>query len=152
MVSGMNKGISLVLVMAIFVILGMIAITFIMMSTNEFKMSKFIGDSKIAFHSAEAGLDFGIASVPGNLSAFPALPDTWITLANNAQYKSGASDSPPTPITLAGTQYMVGYSIEQGADFYSLLYDMVTSGKMNRSTREIKARVKCGPLPGGTQY
>ncbi len=148
----MNKGISLILVMAIFVILGMIAITFIIMSTNELKMSKFIGDSKIAFHSAEEGLDFGIARVPGDLSEFPTLPDTWITLVNEAQYKSGPPDSLPTPITLAGTQYMVGYSIEQGSDFYSLLYNLVTSGRMNRYTREIKAKVSCGPLPGGTQY
>lgn len=143
---------SLILVMAIFVVLGMIAITFITMSSTELKISKFIGDSKIAFHSAEAGLDFGIARIPEELSAFPALPDIWITMANVAQYKSGRADSLPTPVLLSGTAYLVGYSIEQGTDFYSFLYDMITAGKMNRCTREVEARVRCGPIPGGTQY
>lgn len=146
------KGISLVLVMAIFVVLGIIAVAFITMSSTEVKVSKYTTDSKLAFHAAEAGLDFGISRLPQDVTAFPSPPDTWITLVNEAQYKSGPADSLPTPVTLAGTQYLVGYSVEQGADFYSFLYDLLTAGKMDKSTREIKARIRCGPIPGGTQY
>ena len=147
-----NRGISLVLVMALFVALGVIAVAFITMTSTEVKISKYTVDSKIAFHAAEAGIELGIARIPTNLSAFPASPDTWLILPNQARYKSGPPDSLPATIPLKGTRYLVGYSIEQGSDFYSLLYDVETSGRMSRSVKELKARVSCGPMPGGTQY
>ncbi len=147
-----EKGMSLVLVMGIFVILGIIAITFLTLTTSEVKVSKYIADSKIAFHAAEAGLDYGIANVPLDLSAFPSLPDTWKVLSNQAKYKSGPPDSLPIPPEFAGKQYLIGYSIEQGLEFYNYLYDLQTSGKINRSTKEIRARVKCGPMGGGAGY
>ncbi len=140
---------SLVLVMGIFVILGIIAVTFITISTNEVKVSKYTANSKIAFHAAEAGLDYGITKVPGDLSAFPASPDTWDTLPNQAWYKSGPPDSAPTPPEFSGKQYLTGYSIEHGSAFYDYRYKLHTSGKIKRSTREIKAEVTCGPVGGG---
>ncbi len=144
-----EKGMSLVLVMGIFVILGIIAVTFITISTNEVKVSKYTANSKIAFHSAEAGLDYGIANVPMDLSAFPSSPDIWDTLPNQAMYKSGPPDTVPIPPEFSGKQYLVGYSMEHGSAFYDYRFKLHASGKINRSTREIKAEVKCGPMGGG---
>jgi hypothetical protein len=150
--NGNQRGISLVLIMAIFVALGIIAVAFITTSTTEVRVSKYAADSKTAFHAAEAGLALSIARIPGDLTAFPAAPDTWALLANKAGYKSGPSDTVPVPIELSGTQYLIGFSVEQGSEFYGYLYNVLTSGKKKRSTREIKAKVRCGPIPGGTQY
>jgi hypothetical protein len=149
---GNQRGMSLVLVMAIFVALGIIAVAFLTTSTTEVRMSKYAADSKTAFHAAEAGLALCIARIPGDLTAFPAAPDTWALLANQAGYKSGPSDTVPVPIELSGTQYLIGFSVEQGSEFYGYIYDLLTSGKKKRSRREIKAKVRCGPIPGGTQY
>lgn len=140
---------SLVLVMGIFVILGIIAVTFITMSTSEVKVSKYTANSKIAFHAAEAGLDYGIANVPVDLSAFPASPDTWDTLPNQAMYKSGPPDSLPTPPEFVGKQYLTENSVVKGSAFYNYQYKLHASGKIKRSTREIKAEVTCGPMGGG---
>jgi len=149
----MKKGVSLVLVMGIFVILGIIVIAFITISSTQLKISHFTTYSTIAFHAAEAGLDYGIARIPVNLEAFPE-SGMWDTLPNNAQYKSGFPDAPPAPIEKCGQSYLVGYSIEKGAgtDFYDFKYELSASGKLHRSERVIKAMIKCGPLAGGTYY
>ncbi len=147
-----EKGMTLILVLGIFVILGIIAVTFITFTSREAKISKWTADSKIAFHAAEAGLEEGIANIPMDLIAFPALPDTWDSLPNRAKYKSGPPDSLPIPPELTDKQYLVGYSIEHGAAFYDYLYGLHTSGKTRRSTREIKASIKCGPMGGGAGY
>jgi Tfp pilus assembly protein PilX len=151
----MNKerGVSLILVMSIFIILGLLVITLMTMSMSEMRISAAGSDSKIAFHSAEAGLERGISEVPAKCEAFPASPDTWVTLVNNAKYKSGLPNTIPTPPQLVGAAYKEGFSIEEGNEFFDFKYDVTTSGKMNKSKRVVKARVKCGPLGrGGTQY
>lgn len=147
-----NKGISIVLVMGVLVILGILATVFITMSIREVRISSLTSNSKIAFHAAEAGLDFGIAGIPASVSAFPALPDTWTVLTNQAKYKSGLPDTIPTPPVQTGQGYMAGYSIEENAKFVGLDYSIVTSGQMRESERVVEAGIRCGPMPGGTRY
>lgn len=151
-----EKGVSLILVMGIFIILGLIVVALMTTSVSEMKISRSTSDSKIAFHAAEAGLEYGISIIPFELEAFPTFPlppDTWVTMANSAQYKSGLPDTVPTPPQLVGTAHKTGYSIEEGAEFFDFKYDIITSGKMNKSKRIIQARMRCGPLGrGGTQY
>ncbi|MDI6840084.1 MAG: pilus assembly PilX N-terminal domain-containing protein [bacterium] len=144
-----DRGIGLILVMGIFVILGTIAVALVTMSVSQMKLSHYTTDSKLAFHSAEAGIDYAIAMIPGYHGAFPDTPDIWITLPNQAKYKSGLPDTTPTPAEIIGISYLTGYSMELGSDFFSVVYDLTASGKFEESKRIIKARVKCGPLPSG---
>jgi len=147
-----QRGIAIVIVMGIFVILGILAIVLITTSIREVRISAQTSNSKIAFHAAEAGLDFGIAGIPANISAFPALPDSWVVLGNQARYKSGWPDTVPTPPFQIGQGYIQGYSIEENAKFVGLDYGIVASGRMRTGERVIEAGLRCGPMPGGTKY
>ena len=147
-----ERGISMVMVMGILIILGILATVLVVTGIREVRIGSVNASSKIAFHAAEAGLNFGIADIPMVVSPFPASPDTWATLSNQASYKSGFPDSLPSAPKQIGQAYVPGFSIEENTKLVGLKYDVVTSGKMAKSRRVIRARIDCGPMPSGTRY
>ena len=148
-----DKGISLVLVMGILVILGMVAVAFIVMSVTEMGVTSYIRDSKIAFHAADAGIDRLVAGLPDDVLPFPN-PDsaTWDTLSSVAIYKSGEPDTTPVGPEKAGETDIVGTDMSTWTrhDFR-----IVASGRRSKSQRTIQrtieARVRF-TLPTGTGY
>jgi len=144
-----EDGISIVVVFGVLVILTLLAFALVVRTLGKRQVVSHLTRREMAFNAAEAGLNLAIGRLlePDNMSPIPET-GTWAPLFNNVFYKTGLPDSLPEAITIEEIETKALEDME----FIYITYRIRTSGKAEQTVRSLKAGIRMGPLPGGTEY